>query len=149
MSSSRDFRPPPPPPPAETPYIDYGPALPDSHGHTRIVAMVRDPECFFAYWEGGDRIRIRDITDGSVHEHRVPSVGGWIAEARPEHEYEVDLLLEGRVVAVSNRARMPRRGAATAVDEEWAPTPGGMELLRALAGRLEVARRSRFGSYHS
>ncbi|MFH1231004.1 MAG: DUF4912 domain-containing protein [Planctomycetota bacterium] len=32
-------------------YLDYGPPLPDSYHQDIIVALIRDPECIFCYWE--------------------------------------------------------------------------------------------------
>jgi hypothetical protein len=32
-------------------YLDYGPLLPDSYHQDIIVALIRDPECIFCYWE--------------------------------------------------------------------------------------------------
>ncbi len=141
-------RPPLPAPPPST-YIDWGPALPAQYGEPRILALVRDPECLFATWEGGDRLRMRDLSDGTVREQAVEGAGGWYFGAVPEHEYEIDLLREGRVVAVSGRVRIPRRLPASRVDEEWAPTPGQEEVLRALAGGLELIRRGLVEGMHS
>lgn len=148
-----DSKRPPPPVAAAAPapgtFIDWGPALPESCGLTRITALVRDPEHFFAFWEGGDAIRARDLVDGSVSEQRVGRIGSWYFEGRPEHEYEVDLLLEGRVVAVSARLRLPRRDAATAVDPEWVPTEEQRELLRQLAGTLDLLMREEVETLNS
>lgn len=148
MNSSKQPRPAPAAPAPGT-YIDWGPALPDTYGLTRIAALVRDPGRFFAFWEGGGAIRARDLTDGSSREHPVGAAGSWYFEGRPEHEYEVDLLREGRVVAVSNRIRVPRRDPATAIDEEWVPTPEQMDLLRQLAGGLEILMREEVEALNS
>ncbi len=142
MSFSAPLRPAPPPPPgAESPYLDYGPALPEGYGGPRVTALVRDPECFFACWEGGEAIRARDLADGSVREMSVLRAGSWYFAGLPEHEYEVELLSGGRVAAVSNRIRLPRRDPAVALDEDWIPTAGQEEVLRALAVRAESFRR--------
>ena len=108
-SSSSSNRPKPPPagePGSPVVFIDWGPALPDSYGRPRILALVRDPRCFFACWEDGDLIRARDLTDGSVQEHGVGRVGSWYFEGIPEHEYEVELLSGGQRVALSERLRL-------------------------------------------
>lgn len=146
MSSRREPPPPLPSGPRE-PYIDWGPALPATYGVTRVVALVRDPGMIFAWWEGGDTLRIRDLTAGTERVEGVSLVGSWYGGAEPEHEYEIDLLAGGRVVAVSNRIRTPRRGPATAVDPEWVPTPQELEVLGQLAGslRLDLSRPSRYG----
>ena len=143
--SSKSARPAPPPgsprPGSASPtvFIDWGPALPEAYGRPRIHALVRDPRAWFCCWEGGDRIRTRDVTDGTVREHLVGGIGSWYSDGIPEHEYEVDLVSGGRVVATSNRIRLPRFDPATAVDPEWTPTPDQEEVLRRLAGTLEPA----------
>lgn len=118
-------------------FIDWGPALPDSYGGPRIVALVRDPACFFAAWEEGDRIRALDLTDGTAEEHAVSPIGTWIFKGIPEHDYEVELLSGGRAVARSARIRLPRLAPATEIDPEWTPTEAQAELLQKLLGTLE------------
>jgi hypothetical protein len=148
MSWSHAPRPPFSTPPPST-YIDWGPPLPEEYGVPRVLALARDPETLFATWEGGDLLRVRDLTDGSSREQAVYRYGGWYFGAIPEHEYEVDLLRAGEVVAVSARIRAPRRSPATLVDEQWIPTEGQEEVLRALAGRLELLRRGLIEGMHS
>ena len=149
MSSSRQ----PPRAPAEVPkpgtYIDWGPALPGEYGLIRIAAFVRDPGRFFVCWEGGTAIRARDLTEGSTREQAVGHSGSWYFEGRSEHEYEVDLLQGGSVVAVSNRFRLPRREPATAVDQEWIPTPDQLEILRQLGAGLEILMRDEVEALNS
>src|SRR5579859_2571975 len=87
--------------PAE--FIDWGPPLPDSNGRPRILALVRDPRCYFATWEEGETIRARDLSSGASEEHGVARFGVWYFEGVPEHEYEVELLAGGQVVARSAR----------------------------------------------
>jgi hypothetical protein len=140
MASSSSNRPSGPPPAAQANpqlFIDWGPALPESYGRSRILALVRDPRVYFATWEEGDRIRARDLTTGVTEEHGVSRVGVRYFEGIPEHEYEIELLSGGQRVAVSNRIRLPRFDPATAVDPEWVPTEGQEEILRALRGALE------------
>ena len=120
-----------------TVFIDWGPSLPEAHGRPRILALVRDPRAFFTSWEGGDTLRARDLSDGSIQEHGVGRIGSWYFEGASEHEYEVELVSSGRTVAVSNRIRLPRLDPATAVDPEWTPTPGQEELLQKVLGTLE------------
>jgi hypothetical protein len=50
----------------------------------------------------------------------------------PEHDYEVELLAGGKVIARSARIRLPRFDPATAVDPDWTPTEGQEEILRSL-----------------
>jgi hypothetical protein len=142
MASSSSNRPAAPATPAVTAgksalFIDWGPALPESYGRPRILALVRDPLFFFASWEDGDMIRARDLTEDTVEEHGVSRIGSWYFQGVPEHEYEVELISSGRTVAVSNRIRLPRLHPATEVDPEWVPTPEQEELLKKFLGSLE------------
>lgn len=135
-SSDRPARPPSPPTGPAADYIDWGPALPESSGQPRIVALVRDPRCYFACWEEGDRIRARDLTSGTAEEHDAVRIGSRYFEGIPEHDYEIDLIAGGQVVARSRRIRLPRADPAAAVHPAWTPTAGQEEILRALrAGR--------------
>lgn len=136
-SSNRPSGPPATPEAKSNLFIDWGPALPESYGRPRIVALVRDPRFYFATWEEGDAIRARDVTTGATEQHAVGRVGGWYFEGIPEHEYEVELLSGGRVIATSGRIKLPRFAPATTVDPDWEPTEGQEEVLRALRGALE------------
>jgi hypothetical protein len=141
MPSSSSNRPPGPSPSNDSTspeYIDWGPVLPDSYGRPRILALVRDPRCYFATWEEGELIRARDLSSGVSEEHGVGRVGVWYFEGVPEHEYEVELLAGGTVVARSGRIRLPRLDPAIAVDPHWTPTAGQEELLRSLRGAQEA-----------
>jgi hypothetical protein len=140
-SSNRPSAPASPAPAAAQPgaFIDWGPALPESYGGPRILALVRDPRCFFATWEEGDRLRARDLTEGTVEEHAVGRIGTWYFQGIPEHEYEVELLSGGRTAARSTRIRLPRLDPATDVDPEWTPTEAQAELLQQFLGTLEPA----------
>lgn len=124
-----------------TVFIDWGPSLPEAHGRPRILALVRDPKVFFATWEGGDLLRVRDLTDGSFREQSVGRIGTWYFEGIPEHEYEIELVAGGRTASVSGRLRLPRLDPAVEVDPAWTPTPGQEEVLRRLAGSREGAAR--------
>jgi hypothetical protein len=140
--SSKSNRPPAPPiqpgsaGASPTVFIDWGPALPEGYGRPRVLALVRDPKTFFCSWEGGDRIRARDVGDGSVREQVVEGIGSWYFDGTPEHEYDVELLSGDRTVAVSARVRLPRLDPANSVDPEWTPTPEQEELLRQFLGTL-------------
>ena len=137
MPPSSSLRPGEPTPPQGTKpaeFIDWGPALPDSYGRPRVLALVRDPRCYFATWEEGETIRARDLGSGASEEHGVARCGVWYFEGVPGHEYEVELLVGGQVVARSGRIRLPRHEPATAVDPDWTPTQGQEEILRSLRG---------------
>jgi hypothetical protein len=137
-SSNRPAAPSPPPATGKTAlYIDWGPAVPESYGRPRILALVRDPLFFLACWEEGDMIRARDLTEDAVEERGVGRNGLVYFQGLPEHEYEVELLSGGKTVAVSSRIRLPRLLPADAVDPEWAPTPDQVELLKKFLGTLE------------
>ena len=138
-SSNRPPRPVTPPAASSSDYIAWGPALPESSGQPRIVALVRDPRCYFACWEEGDRIRTRDLTSGVSEEYDAVRIGSRYFEGIPEHDYEVDLLAGGKVVAGSRRIRLPRAGPAVAVDPGWTPTAGQEEILRSLRGGQDLA----------
>ena len=143
MESSSSNRPTPPSGPAVPApgkpgvFIDWGPTLPEGYGRPRILALARDPRFFFASWEEGDQIRARDLTEGIVEDHAVARIGSWYFKGIPEHEYEVDLLSGGRVVATSGRILLPRLNPATEVDPEWTPTEGQRELLKQFLGTLD------------
>jgi hypothetical protein len=52
-------------------YLDYGPALPEKYNQDVLVALIRDPECIFAYWElSGQMVseifRLRDLKTAST-----------------------------------------------------------------------------------
>ena len=142
MAASSSNRPPRPSAPSAEPaadYIDWGPELPESSGQPRIVALVRDPRCYFACWEEGERIRARDVTTGTVEEHAAARVGSRYFEGIPEHDYEVELFAGGKIVARSLRIRLPRADPAAAADPAWRPTAGQEEILRELRGGRDLS----------
>jgi hypothetical protein len=51
-------------------YFDYGPALQDSYNQDVIVALIRDPECIFAYWELSGRVVSQTLRDKIKHHLR-------------------------------------------------------------------------------
>jgi len=144
MPSSSSNRPPGTPFSADSKspeFIDWGPALPDSYGRPRILAHVRDPRCYFVAWEEGEQLRARDLGTKVSEEHGVARSGVWYFEGVPEHEYEVELLAGGVIVARSGRIRLPRFDPAVVVDPDWTPTEGQEEILRALRGARDPAPR--------
>ena len=44
--------------PSRQPYIDRGEPLPQSYAENRLVAMIRDPEHVFAYWDVESDVRV-------------------------------------------------------------------------------------------
>jgi hypothetical protein len=47
-------------------YLDYGPLLPDPYNQDIIVALIRDPECIFCYWELSGKISRKVVADFSL-----------------------------------------------------------------------------------
>ena len=56
-------------------YLDYGPPLPDSYHQDIIVALIRDPECIFCYWELSGEVARKVAADFNL---RNPALAGWI-----------------------------------------------------------------------
>ena len=44
--------------PSDGPYLDHGEPLPGSYAEDRIVALVRDPEQIFLYWDLSSEVRL-------------------------------------------------------------------------------------------
>ncbi|MCZ7644760.1 MAG: DUF4912 domain-containing protein [Planctomycetota bacterium] len=145
--------PPPPPPPMEEPqpasYIDRGLPIPDSYGWDRLVALPRDPQWLFAYWEltGGllDRLR-QHRGSGFIQScawvlrlHRLdedlavdleidPSIGNWYLHVGKTGSYQVELALlspEGEWITLvaSQVIRTPGEGPSDVFDEQWRLRP--------------------------
>jgi len=83
------------------PYIDRGEPLPQSYAENRIVAMVRDPEHLFAYWDVDTAVRVaaspvvlrvhclsekrsHDIVSGLAAE-------SWYLDVIPNRTYQLEL----------------------------------------------------------
>ncbi|MEK7309931.1 MAG: DUF4912 domain-containing protein, partial [Planctomycetota bacterium] len=125
-------------------YLDFGPTLPEKYNQDTLVALIRDPECIFAYWELSgplvtETFRLRDLK---------PAATKWLLRAhnlsqknfsdielpRPEHlanvqsnyyltvisdtEYQLELgLLSGQnfiSLVKSNIVQTPRKGRSSA-----------------------------------
>ena len=120
--------------------------LPSRYGDNRIVAMVRDPYWFFAYWEVSDQRRgeISRMAGGELFSRakeilRVYDTENWkyfdihlaggavswyIKVPAPNRTYCVDigfLLPDGRFIAAarSNWITMPLDRMSDIIDEEW------------------------------
>jgi len=134
----------PPPAPAAGPvYVDRGPALPAGYGEDRLVALVRDPRCLFAYWEldGGGVERARSARggiDGGVWVLRLvkvigdrffdvpvdPGSGNFYLHVEPGERYQVKIgvvLPTGSFVeiAASQEVVTPPETVSDVVDEQW------------------------------
>jgi hypothetical protein len=135
----------PPPPQGGAAFVDRGPELPAGYGDDRIVALVRDPRCVFAYWEldGGGRERLRrEIGEGelagSVWVLRLvmvtgerffdvpvnPAAGNWYLHVEPGERYQVRIglvLSSGtfRELAASAEVITPAETVSDVIDEQW------------------------------
>ncbi len=139
MTSSHDFFQPVHPgltPPGD-PYIDYGPALPERTGADRVLAIARDPETVWAWWEfpSASSVSLVDVERGTIATRPAGAIGTAFFPAEPGRSYVVEV--DGRR---SNVVRTPRRGPAHEVDPAWAPTPGEQEVLRMLSVQPDAPR---------
>ncbi len=115
-----------------TPYIDRGEPLPASYAENRIVAMVRDPEMLFTYWDIETEVRVASnpimlriccITEESHHDIDVdPQANNMYLTVTPNRAYQVQLFercpaAEGgssgelRLLATTNEITTPVRWA--------------------------------------
>ncbi|MEI6231588.1 MAG: DUF4912 domain-containing protein [Planctomycetota bacterium] len=148
------------PPPLASTYIDRGLPLPETYGLDRLVALVRDPEWVFVYWELSgktlDRLiqeRGADFVDSCAWVMRLyradeesaadmeinPSAGGWyIHVGRPgKYVFEMALLSpDGEWISliVSSILGAPYAGVSERIDDVWRLTP---EEEAALSGVIQ------------
>jgi hypothetical protein len=141
-------------------YIDRGPELPRHYGRDILVAMVRDPNWIFAYWEleGPSRQRIADeagrdaLTRGQwvlrIHnadadapeDHPVIlEAGNWYLRVPDDATLVLEIGLQtpdGEFIGVlkSNRVSTPRLGYSDEVDEEWMIVEEDFRKLLELSG---------------
>ncbi|MCW8133604.1 MAG: DUF4912 domain-containing protein [Planctomycetota bacterium] len=146
------------PDPLPASFIDRGAPIPDRYGYDRLVALVRDPQWIFGYWEltGGlmDRIvyaRGHALIDASawvLRLHRIdeecaidmeidPSIGNWYIHVGKPGRYQLELGLltpEGEWISLlaSNEIVTPAEGLSDRIDEEWRLRPEDEERLRLL-----------------
>lgn len=134
-SSSR-----PVPQPQEPPkvYVDRGPELPQEYGQDKVVAMVRDPNWIYVYWDlsGGARqrlggvggtwvLRVRDMSTEEYSDIPILIEGGnWYLPVSSDTEYRVDIGVmdaQGRfhLAASSRPVKTPRMGISESIDDEW------------------------------
>jgi hypothetical protein len=143
--------PPPPlpsPPPAEptaSTFIDRGAPIPAHYGMDRCIALPRDPNWIFVYWElkGGilDRLRFAhsaEVIDNSrwVLRVRTPEAGThylvdvdlragqWYLKVAPDTRLRIDMGFmdqhgEFVLVLTGNDTATPRPGVSDVVDERW------------------------------
>lgn len=146
-------------------YIDRGLALPGNYSLDRLVAMVRDPRCIYAYWElhgpllstlverrGHGFIdscawvlRLHHISEGFAVDMEIdPSAGCWYLNVGGSDEYQVEIGLlspDGEWISLlaSQVVKTPRTGPSEVVDDEWGVVASTDEdtLLKAAFGLSE------------
>ena len=111
--------------PAPAPYIDRGEPLPQSYGENRIVALVRDPEHIYVYWDVDSEVRVAGkpllLRIHCVSEERSYDLGpdagadNWYFQVTPNRTYRFDLFEKRggkfRMLASSREATTPVRWA--------------------------------------
>jgi len=132
-----------------TPYIDRGEPLPTSYAENRIVAMVREPEMVFVYWDVATDVRVagaplvlrvRCLSEGTSYDiEPSPPTDEIYLRVTPNRRYRVDLFARGsagelRKLASSQEVATPVRWPGQSGEE----TPD--EILH--ARRWPVARRA-------
>ncbi len=136
-------------PPQPMAYIDRGLPIPDSYNLDRLVALVRDPEWVFVYWElngatlenvkkerGAEFVdscawvmRLYRVDEESAADMEIdPAAGGWyIHVGRPgQYVFEMALLSpDGEWVSlvVSSILGAPYAGVSERIDEVWRLSP--------------------------
>ena len=88
--------------PADSPpYVDRGEPLPRSYAENMVVAMVRDPEHLFAYWDIATEVRVSGnplvLRARSLSEDRFfdividPQAQSWHLAVAPNRTYRLEL----------------------------------------------------------
>ncbi|HEY3323141.1 MAG TPA: DUF4912 domain-containing protein [Planctomycetota bacterium] len=155
-----------PPPPAEpiaaAESVDRGAPIPDHYGMDRLVAMPRDAEWVYVYWElkGGslDRLRFNcsaEVIDNARWILRVQSLSArgeatqrlvdvdlrasnWYLKAAPGWRLKIELGFvnahgEFVLVLTANEIGMPTPSVSEVVDERWLIQRQELEKLLAAA----------------
>ena len=83
------------------PYIDRGEPLPQSYAENRIVALVRDPEYIFTYWDVESRVRVagsdlvvrvHSLSEGGSYDIQSGSdTDNWYLRVTPNRVYQFEL----------------------------------------------------------
>jgi len=131
------------------PYVDRGEPLPMSYAENRCVALVRDPEHIFAYWDVDTEtrvagrplvLRVHCLSEGRSFDIETdPQTLSWHLDATPNRTWRLEIherLPEGglRLLASSDEVTTPVRWAG----ESGAEAPA--EVLH--AARRPLARRA-------
>ncbi|MGD0093160.1 MAG: DUF4912 domain-containing protein [Planctomycetota bacterium] len=148
-------------------FIDRGAPVPENYSLDRLIALVRDPQWLFSYWElHGPKLpelraqrgapfvdscawvlRIYRINEGSAVDMEIePAVGNWYIHVGGPGKYMLELGLlspEGEWISllVSEIIETPREGVSEAADEEWRLPPEEEERLLHDALALADARK--------
>ena len=136
---------PPPAEPAASTFVDRGAPIPAHYGMDRCIALPRDPNWIYVYWElkGGilDRLRFAhsaEVIDNSrwVLRVRTPDAGThylvdidlragqWYLKVAPDTRLRIDLGFMDQhgdfvLVLAGNDTATPRPGVSEIVDERW------------------------------
>jgi len=142
-------------------YIDRGQPIPENYGYDRLVALVRDPNWIFSYWElhgpklpsiREDRgqqfiddcawvLRLYRISEGVAVDMEIdPSIGNWYICVGAPGKYQLELALlspdgEWITLLVSQIVETPRSSPSDVIDDEWRMRPEDEEALASLLRR--------------
>ena len=148
----------PEPEPEPMVFVDRGLPLPDTYGYDRLVAMFRDPQWLFCYWElsGGVLDHVKHDHGQNILEeaawvlrlHRVneelavdleidPSIGNWYLHVGDAGAYQLELGLltcEGDWISLvaSQVLNPPAESQSDILDEHWRLRPEDERKMQAL-----------------
>lgn len=165
--------PPPAPPPWPEPdgFVDRGLPIPEQYGMDRVVALVRDPQWLYVYWElsGGALERVRfqysqhvvDDARWALRVHATPrftprvvdidrDAGNWYLRVAPEGRYRIELGFytpDGNFTALcaSAEVQTPSGTVSPLSDERWMVRKRDLEALLT-AGGLDLQPEAAPGS---
>jgi len=148
-------------------FIDRGAPIPDDYKLDRLMAMARDPQWLFCYWElHGPKLpelraqrgqefleacawalRLYRLNEGTAVDVEIePAAGNWYVHVGAPGKYQLELALlspggEWVSLLVSEVIEMPREGLSDVMDEEWRLSPEEEERLLREALALAEARK--------
>jgi len=148
-------------------FIDRGAPIPEDYKLDRLMAMARDPQWLFSYWElHGSKLpalraqrgqefldscawvlRVYRINEGTAVDVEIePAAGNWYLHVGAPGKYQLELALlspagEWVSLAVSEIIETPREGMSEVRDEEWRLSPEDEERLLHDALALTEARK--------
>jgi hypothetical protein len=156
-----------PPVPAApgAPFIDRGLPIPAHYHEDRLVALVRDPEWIFVYWELegsgcqklADRfgaeflrrnrwvVRVATLAEGGFYDVQVePAAKNWYLQVRPDGRYQFEigvLTPDGRffLLARSEEVRTPTLEIGESAEGAWVVPDAEFEtIIQAMGGRAAL-----------